>query len=144
MTNETAEQLFRQYFNYWVVELKLNEQYRFRLTRDNRLGYDAFVETSKKPYEYLVKFNVKEIKAKYKILAVVLHEIGHLISDFRYGSEADQEEFAELFALKKIKEHYPKFYRRCVNWTKQAIKKPDQNEAHRIGYTNALRHLGEL
>lgn len=143
MTNNRIQELFESYFHYWVIKLNLHKKYKFTIKKDNRLTCYAWVEkTSKNHYE--IKFNSTELKSQYKIINVVLHEIGHLFVDWRSNEDILHEAEAEYFALSTMKENYPKFYKLAIKWTKQQINDLSVDEAHRQGYINALQRLNEF
>lgn len=142
MKEKTIIDLFKYYLGFWVVELKLDEKYKFHIKKDNRIS--AFAEVSvKDKYEYLLKFNTKKFKYKWQIIQVVLHELGHVLYDFRTGNDGEHEFVAEYFALEKSKIYYPEFYPLMVEWTKKALMKEIGYE-HKYGYEKALKKLGEL
>lgn len=145
MKEQTVIDLFKYYFGFWIIELKLNDKYKFELRKDNRINAYADVGVEDK-YTYLVRFNTKKFKYKFQIPHVVLHELGHIMDDFRKGDDGESEFVAEYFALSKSKIYYPKMYARMVQWTKKALLKDDDEvgEEHKHGYKKALEKLGEL
>lgn len=144
MISSRSQELFESYFHYWTVKLKLHKQYKFILKKDNRLNCHAQVETADKPYHYVVRYNTSRLRAEYKIINVVLHEIGHLLFDLRIQDDVFHEAEAEYFSLSTMKEHYKKFYKKALNWTKKSIEKNTTDEIHKQGYITALERLGEL
>jgi len=143
MTNSRIHELFESYFHYWVIKLNLHKKYSFIIKKDNRLNCCAWVEKISKNH-YEIKFNSTKLKSQYKIINVVLHEIGHLFVDWRSNEDILHEAEAEYFALSTMKENYPKFYKLAINWTKQQINDSSIDEVHRQGYINALQRLNEF
>lgn len=143
MNNKTKKDLFESQFHYWCIKLKLDEKYKFDLKQDNRMNSYASIEVNGKN-SYEVRYNVKKLTAKYKIIHTLLHEIGHTFYDFRIKDDVMHECGAEHFALSTIKKEMPAIYRKCVNWTKELIEKGHQDDVHRQGYIEALKKLKEL
>lgn len=137
------QELFESYFHYWVVRLKLHRKYKFVIKKDNRLNCHAWVDKLKQKNHYEVRYNPSKLKSEYKIINTVLHELGHLFLDWRHTDEIVHEMEAEYFALSTMKESYPKFYKRALNWTRKAIFDKTMDEIHAQGYINALDKLGE-
>jgi len=143
MNNIRIKELFESYFHFWVIKLNLHKKYTFIIKKDNRLNCYAWVDKiSKNKYE--VKFNSTKLKSQYKIINVVLHEIGHLFVDWRSNEGILHEAEAEYFALSTMKEYYPKFYKLAIKWTNQQINDLFLDETHRQGYINALQRLNEF
>lgn len=143
MTEKTAIDLFNMYISFWIVELQLDGKYKFVIKKDNRINCYAYVE-HQEGYTYLIKFNSKKLNAKWKIINVLLHELGHILHDLRTSNEEEHEYVAELFALSKAKVYYPEYYNKMVNWTKQAVRSKKIDKPHQQGYERALKELGEL
>lgn len=145
MKDKTIIDTFNHYISYWIVKLELDKKYKFDIKKDNRIS--AYADVCVEKNLAIIRFNTKRFKHKWQIISVVLHELGHLLYDFRSGNDGEHEYVAELFSLSMAKKHYPEFYNKMVNWTKKAIKKCDPNEvskAHLYGYTKALTEIGEL
>jgi hypothetical protein len=143
MNEIRTKELFESFFHYWIVELKLHNKYRFVLKKDNRLNCHAWVDL-KSQNHYEIKYNASRLKSRYKIINVVLHEVGHLFLDWRSTDEVMHEAEAEYFALSTMKQNYPKFYKRALNWTKKVVMDKIVDEVHLQGYIKALQKLGEL
>lgn len=139
-----VQELFESYFHYWIIKLELQKKYKFILKADNRLNCHAWVDSTEQKNCYEVRYCPNLLKSEYKIINVVLHEIGHLFLDWRNTEEILHEAEAEYFALSTMKECYPKFYKRALNWTRNAIYKKEQDDIHRQGYITALQKLGEF
>ena len=144
MNEIRTKELFESYFHYWTVKLKLHDKYQFVLKKDNRLNCQAWVDSTDKKNHYEIKYNASKLKSQYKIINVVLHELGHLFLDWRHTDAIMHEAEAEYFALSTMKEHYPKFYKLAVKWDKRAINDKNVDETHTQGYMKALQKLGEL
>lgn len=143
MLTNRIQELFESYFHYWVIKLNLHKKYTFTIKKDNRLNCHAWVDKISKNH-YEIKFNSTKLKSQYKIINVVLHEIGHLFVDWRSNDCTLHEAEAEYFALSIMKEHYPKFYKLAVKWTNQQINDSFLDDSHRQGYINALQRLNEF
>ena len=143
MNEIRTKELFESYFHYWIMKLKLHDKYRFILKKDNRLNCHAWTALIEKNH-YEIKYNASKLKSQYKILNVVLHEIGHLFLDWRCTNEVEHESEAEYFSLTTMKEHYPKFYKLALNWTKSSITDKNTDELHKQGYLQTLRKMGEM
>lgn len=143
MIEKTKWDLIQYYLGYWIVKLELDKKYKFNIKKDNRIDCFAYV-LRKEHYTYDIRFNTKKLTTKWKIIHVVLHELGHIFYDFRTGLDAEHEFQAEYFALLRAKEHYPEYYTYMINWTKNQLKEDAIDEIHRDGYTKALQKLGEL
>ena len=142
MLEKTKIRAFVGYANYWLIKLELNKKYNIIVKKDNRIGTGA--EVFRQENEYIIQYNTKLLSSKVDIIHSVLHEIGHLLVDFRYGDEAEQEYAAELFALKTAKEHYPKIYPKMIKSSIYYVTKVVQDSAHIKGYKKALKELGEI
>ena len=146
MTDKTVKNLFNYYAGHWILKLGLDKKYKFIIKKDNRINAYADVD-SLGNYTYKIRFNTKKYKHKWQIIHVVLHELGHILYDFRSGNDGEHEYVAELFALNMARENYPEFYQKMINWTKKALIKKTGDEIgkeHEYGYTKALQELGEL
>lgn len=145
MKEKSIVELFEHYVHYWIVKLELHKKYKFIIKKDNRIACRAYVVADEiEPSTFIIKYNAKKLKQRYKILAVVLHELGHMLHDFRCTDEVWHEYTAEYFSLKTAKEHYPKLYPQMIEWTKRSLKKDYVDEIHKQGYIRALTELGEL
>ena len=124
MTTMTLKDLidnFNYYFGYYIVKLGLDKDYKFIIKKDNRISSLAEVKLQDKIYT--IKYNTKQIKYKWQIIHIVLHELRHIKDDFREKHGAEHEFEAEYFALNTAKEEFPQYYKKMVNWTKHALKK---------------------
>jgi len=145
MKEKTTIELFEHYIHYWIVKLELHKKYKFVIKKDNRSSCGASVQGDiNDPIKFIIKYNTKKLKLKYKIISVVLHELGHMLHDFRCTDEAWHEYTAELFSLKTAKEYYPLLYPKMIKWTKRALTTKTIDKAHKEGYIKALKELGEL
>lgn len=144
MNEIRTKELFESYFHYWVMKLKLHKKYRFIIKKDNRMNCHACISLLDKPNNYEVRYNSSMLKSQYKIISVVLHELGHIFLDWRYTDPIMHEAEAEYFALSTMKVNYPKFYKKALNWTKKVTIEKTVDEIHVQGYTKALQKLGEL
>lgn len=136
------KQLFNGYVNYWLVKLNLLKKYIIQVRMDRRI--DCGAETRQIDYKtYIIAYNPNKLRSDREILHTALHELGHMLHKWN-GSNESHEQFAEHWALSTAKEHYPKKYRLMVNSTKKSVKSGLSSKEHLIGYTNALKQLGEL
>ena len=141
MKETTKINIFERYTNYWIVKLGLDKQYNIIVKKDNRI-YSA-AEIFRKENQYIIQYNTKNLTNRADIIHVVLHEIGHMCSDFRCGNETEQEYLAELFALKTAKKEYPKIYKKMIRSDIIAVNLKHQDLAHKEGYLRALKELNE-
>jgi len=136
------QELFESYFHYWIIKLKLHKKYKFIIRKDNRLTCHAWVNKLDQQNHCEVRYNPSKLRSEYKIINVVLHEIGHLFLDWRNNDGIMHEAEAEYFALSTMREHYPKFYKRALNWTIKVITANEVDDIHIQGYIQALEKLG--
>jgi len=90
-----------------------NKTINFKI--DNRIkGGGRFIAPN------TIAINGKERKNKAYLYSTILHEIKHLLNCSSYCTEPEiiKDEFlAERFALKKLKQYYPKLYKQYLNQT---------------------------
>ena len=142
MKLERKKQLFAGYVHYWLVKLKLHKKNIVTNGVDRRINCRA-VTTQLDGKHYKIDFNPKALRSNNMILHVCLHEVGHLLHKW-VGKNSSHEQFAEHWALKTAKEHYPKQYRLMVNRTIKEVKEGLHDKDHVEGYYEALKQLGEL
>jgi hypothetical protein len=135
--NDTADMLYHK--------AKLGIE--IRVKQDNRLGrYSAHVQL----YEccgcddkfYLFRYNTKELKnaTKLEILMTILHEFGHI--KYRHNGDTDRikkEYIAEKYAMKMIKKHYPKLYKRALGYLEGY--KNHEDRVYKIAFTKLYKEL---
>jgi hypothetical protein len=141
MKNETKARLFEETLHYWIVKLDL--KYIIIVKQDNRLNSQAETVQEVPSKKYTIRYNVKLLTGKISIISAVLHEIGHLFSNWN-KNDIDSESDAEFWALDNAKIFYPKYYRRMVNTTLKAVKDVKIDLVHQQGYLKALQRLGEI
>jgi len=116
-----------KFFQNKVLELsgklKIKRPY---IRQDNRLGgYIAslatgvHVVTEKKGYFLTYNAKILNKLSKRMIIHSILHEFGHIKTDAR--SVIKREYKAEKFALKAIKNHFPRYYRQSINYVKRFV-----------------------
>jgi DNA repair ATPase RecN len=84
------------------------------------------------------------LTSEYKIINTVLHELSHVLVDWRHTDPVLDEAEAEYFALSTMKEFYPKLYKKALNWTKRTIEDNTTDIVHKEGYIQTLQKLKEL
>lgn len=109
--------------------LKLSGKLKIRrpyIKQDNRLGgYIAsicegvHIKTGRK--RHFLTYNAKIINqlSKWMIIHSILHEFGHIKTKAR--NEQTEEYKAEKFALKAIEKHFPKYYKRSINYIRNFV-----------------------
>jgi len=140
MKNENKARLFEETLHYWIVKLEL--KYTVIVKQDNRLSGQAETTQDIPSKKYTIRYNVKNLPGKIAIINTVLHEIGHLFSNWN-KNEVDSEADAEFWALDNAKIFYPQYYKRMVKSTLKATTDMTIDLVHREGYLKALQRLGE-
>ena len=144
MKESTKIDFIISYFNYWKIKLELDNICKTEIKKDNRIKYRADVGRDSNTGIYYIRFNSKLIGTRIEIIHLILHEIGHVIHDFRIQDPIKHEYLAELFALKTAKEYYPKYYKSMVKESIKVLTIPKQSKYHIEGYKRALKELKEI
>jgi len=144
MKDQTKINLFIRYCDYWIVKLGLDKKYKIEVKKDNRINCYACVFRRNEDGVYMIRYNTKMFSSRMEILHVLLHELGHLFYDFRIVDEVYHEYHAELFALKTIKEFYPRYYKKAIQACLRDMNDRRQDQVHREAYQKVLKELGEL
>ena len=130
--------IFIEYFELWRKRLKIKE---IPISRDNRLNCTACVVEDKE-----LRYNSRILGQSSIpiIISDALHELGHLIHKYPYGTEANKiisEYEAEKFAVKIMKQYYQKELKDVIIWMKRKLLKknhkywkslPEHYEAFRM------------
>jgi len=132
------EMYFIAFFMMWYGILNIDKKLDFgRIKNKKMLKYIAYVIDGKR--KNIIRWNHKYINQSSKtyLRRTALHELGHLVKkpDRTKKWKENWEYEAELFALTKIKEYYPKYLKQSVTDVKNIIK---DNEKYRK-YFNHVR-----
>ena len=135
-SKRTRVELFDKLFAEWSIRLGFGH---VPVTRDNRYTTCHLVTEIYPDGEIKLKYNSNKL-AKWKeelLIAGVFHEIGHMIDDMDYETEADKilsELFAEGYALQMIREYYPKYLKEVCRITKKKLKRSSWRRKYPIHY----------
>ena len=116
------------------------------LRMDNRLGqYCSSVTTCEhkktKEKRFIMRYNMKVISRldKFEIIHLILHELGHIKTDAKNVTQREYK--AERFALKAIKKHYPKQYKRTLRFIEWYVS--DNKEIYGKAFTRLLLEVSK-
>jgi hypothetical protein len=123
---------------YWQDKLKMP---RFLVGIDNKSKYVAYIRHDCQENMDILYLNLKYMQQETELdnIATIFHEFGHMkdtIYRYRGGKKAqiDRERVAEIFALKQLKRHFPKLYKRHIEGWKQSMKKKHWQKAFPVHY----------
>jgi predicted HD phosphohydrolase len=145
MKPENILRLFEETVHHWIVELGLNDKYKIKVKRDNRISGQA-ITIKEDAINYTIAINTKRNKTKSHVISAALHEVGHFLHTWQGTSDfkaAEHEYLAELFSLKTAKQFYSDLYPEMLQQTKNACSKKTVDNIHVEGYLHALSELGE-
>lgn len=116
------------------------------LRLDNRLGkYCSSITTCEhrktKEKRFVMRYNMKVIGKldKFAIIHIILHELGHIKTDARRIIEREYK--AEKFALKAVKKHYPKHYKRTLKFIEWYVS--DNQEIYGKAFKRLLIEISQ-
>ena len=116
------------------------------LKLDNRLGkYCSSVTVCEhkktKEKRFIMKYNMTVIEKldRFEIIHLILHELGHIKTDAKTITEREYK--AERFALKAIKKHYPKQYKRTLRFIEWYVS--DNKEVYGKAFKRLLLEVSK-
>jgi len=139
MKKENIKLQTEYYVHYWIVKLGLDKKLKVTVGLDSKMNADAQNQLIEKN-KYHISINPVRVRNKSYIIHCVLHEVGHLLYDWR-KNDAEHEYLAELFAFKTAKENYPYIYPYMVKKLLDSLGHLNQDSIHAIGYLKVIKEL---
>lgn len=121
MQNKKKIEFMKSLFCYWAGKYNVTKDINFK---PDQHCVCAVSFEDKGINFYYNQESISEL-TKWEITEIALHELGHLINDTPYNTEAekiDSEFFAEQFAVNVIKEHYPKILGKVIAMLVKVVK----------------------
>lgn len=119
--HKTQAHKFVELFYHWCGRLKFTQI--IHAEKDNRMNCGCAI-TDWDNDNICLRYNTKRLgkRQDFELLCDVFHEIGHLINNLPYDTEAQQiksERMAERFALRMMRKYYKKEYKQLLKYMKE-------------------------